>query len=370
MSEIERMHDELDREFAAIRANAKRRRVQYVFASEIDPEPIDWLWDGYLAHGKITLIGGNPDVGKTLMVLDWIARVTNEKHWPHGARAPLGSAFILSAEDGAADTIRPRLEAAGANLGLVGILKSVTNGAGEYKTFSLQSDLEQLGNAMAQAQARARLLLIDPITAYLGSDIDSNRTTDVRAALEPLSKFAEEQQIAVVAITHPPKGASGNAINSFTGSLAFVAAPRLAFIVTNEADSDRKLLLKVKNNIGVGAGGRAYRILTKEITYGIIAPCIAWDDAPVDVTASEALYEQSQAAKGSTNAREKAKALIEEQLADGPKPAADIEAAAREKGISERTLKRAKSEVGVVSQKDGYQGAWTWALPSVEGDQD
>ena len=338
----------------------EQRQVRCTFAAEIEPEPIDWLWESRLALGKITMTAGNPDVGKTLEAVDNVARVTDGKHWPHGPRAAIGSAFILSSEDGAADTIRPRLEAAGANLDNVGIVSAVV---GKGKTFSLQDDLEQLAEVMQRAPVTPKLLVVDPITAYLGSDLDSHRTTDVRAALAPLEAFAERTHISVKAITHPPKGATGNAINSFTGSLAFVAAPRLAFVITNEEGSDRKLVLKVKNNIGLAARGIAYRILAKEISRGIVAPYIVWDDAPVDVTADEALYQQSQAAKGnSAGALDVAKAFLETQVADGPKLGAEVEAAARKQGISRRTLERARGQLGVNVSKDGYQGPWLWRL--------
>lgn len=336
------------------------RQVRCTFADEIEPEPIDWLWEGRLALGKITMVGGNPEVGKTLEAVDNVARISTGRHWPQGPRAPIGSAFILSAEDGAADTIRPRLEAAGADLANVGIVSAVV---GKGKIFSLQDDLDQLVEIMQRAPLPPKFLLIDPITAYLGGDLDSHRTTDVRAALAPLEAFTERTHISVKAITHPPKGATGNAINSFTGSLAFVAAPRMAFIITNEEGSDRKLVLKVKNNIGLPARGIAYRILTKEISRGIVAAYIVWDDAPVDVTADEALYQQAQAAKGGgAGPVAVAVAFLETQLADGPKLGAEVEAAARKQGIAERTLRRARQELGVDATKDGYQGPWIWAL--------
>jgi hypothetical protein len=262
---------------------------------------------------------------------------------------------------------RSGLEAAGANLDNVGIVSAVV---GPGQTFSLQRDLEQLAEIMQRAPVTPRFLLIDPITAYLGTDLDSHRTTDVRAALAPLEAFAEKTHISIKAITHPPKGATGNAINSFTGSLAFVAAPRLGFVIVNEDGSDRKLVLKVKNNIGLAARGIAYRILAKEISRGIVAPYIVWDDAPVDVTADEALYQQSQAAKGNgAGPLEVAKAFLETQLADGAQLGAEVEAAARKQGIAERTLRRAKKELGVKAAKDDFKGPWIWILEGGQGGQ-
>jgi hypothetical protein len=340
-----------------------------IWASTIEPEPIDWLWDGYLARGKITLISGRPETGKSQIGTDWIARVTTGRNFPQGARPPIGFCFILSAEDGAKDTIRPRLEAAGADLDKVAILTSVTTGEGKTRTFSLQTDLERLAAEFARLPADypPLLLQVDPVTAYLGNDIDSHRTTDVRSALAPLEAFAEQHKIGVVSITHPRKGTSGNAIDSITGSLAFVAAPRLAFVTAIEPETGRLLFLPIKNNIGPKARGRGYRITTETITNQIIAPRVRWDDAPVDVTADEALYQMAQAAKGAGDGpREQAKEFLLDQLKDGPKPQADVTAAARAASISEITLKRARRDLGVTAAKDGYQGAWTLALPTAK----
>ena len=132
------------------------------------------------------------------------------------------------------------------------------------------------------------LVIIDPITSYMGTRIDSHRTTDVRGVLEPLGRFADEAGVAVLAITHPPKAAQGSAINSFTGSLAFVATARMAFIATEEPETERRLLLPVKHNLGPKAPGLAYRFEQRIVSKGIVGSHIAWDIAPVTVTADEA----------------------------------------------------------------------------------
>ena len=157
---------------------------------------------------------------------------------------------------------------------------------------------------------------MDAITSYMGSKIDSHRTTDVRAVLEPVGDFAREFNVSVLGITHPPKAYQANAIHAFTGSLAFVAASRLAFFVTSEAETKRRLLLSVKNNLGPKAPGIGYFIGTKP-TSGGIAPHVLWDDAPVDLTANQALAAASSALKDG-GAMERAKEFLREFLADGP----------------------------------------------------
>ena len=330
--------------------------IEYVAADEVKQQSVKWLWEGRLALGKIALIGGYPGVGKSQLVIDLIALMTSGGRWPTGELAVPGNAIILSSEDDASDTICPRLEAAGADLRGVTIIGRVAD-AGRRRTFSLQSDLDRLDQVL-QDRPHNKILMIDPVTAYLG-EIDSHRTTDVRSALTPLEEWAARRMIAVASITHPPKGVSGNAINSFTGSLAFVAAPRLAHICVSEPDSDRKLFIAVKNNLGPLHKGHGYSVIAKNLDSGIVAPRIIWDDAPVDVTASEAIFAANQASRPERKI-EAAKDFLREALASGPKAAKEIEEEARRAGLSWATVRRAKDELGYRSEKVGVTGGWEW----------
>ena len=343
-----------------IELDPRKDRVEGRIASAIKQQSVKWLWENRLALGKIALIGGYPGVGKSQMVIDWIARMTSGGRWPTGELAPPGNAIILSSEDDAADTICPRLEAAGAMLEGVYILGSVKCGEGKRRTFSLQRDLEMLERVL-QERPHTRLLMIDPVTAYLG-EIDSHRTTDVRSALSPLEEFAAAKDIAVASITHPPKGVSGNAINSFTGSLAFAAAPRLCHICVSEPDSDRKLFLAVKNNLGPLHKGHGYSVIAKNLDSGIVAPRIVWDDAPVDVTASEAIYAANQANRPESKMGS-AKTFLESALADGARLKSEIEEDAKRAGISGITLRRAQIELGIVYSRKGFPAVGMWELP-------
>jgi putative DNA primase/helicase len=339
------------------KANGKNDATNFnlVCVGGIEPVPVDWLWPERLARGKLTLLGGNPDLGKSQIAIDAAARLTTGRHWPNGPRAPMGSAIFICSEDDVADTIRPRAEAAGANLDMLHVLKSTVVRDGKRKTFSLQHDLAVLGEAVSQL-GNAALVTIDAITSYMGL-IDSHRTTDVRAVLEPVGDFAQEFGVSVLGITHPPKAQQANALHAFTGSLAFVATARLAFFVTEEPETDRRLLLSVKNNLGPKAQGIGYRIGTRLVTRGIMAPYILWDDAPVDVTANQALAASAAALKDG-GALRNAKEFLRELLANGPIDAKHGEEAAKANGISERTLNRAKSDLGVKARKSEFEGGW------------
>jgi putative DNA primase/helicase len=330
------------------------------YASDVEAHPVEWLWSGRIARRKITLLAGAPGIGKSQISIDIAARISAGARWPDQGRAPSGSVIILSAEDSADDTIRPRLEAAGAELTKVAILKSVTEATGRQRTFSLQADLDALGQKIAEI-GDASIVIIDPVTSYMGL-VDSHRTTDVRAILEPLDKFAARFNVAVIAISHPPKSPQSNALHAVTGSLAFVAAPRLVFIAIEEAETSRRLLLPAKNNLGPFAPGLGFRLAQTIVCDSLVASHVEWDSAPVTVTANEALALSANAGKQPTP-RDEAAAFLREMLADGPRPQTEIEEAAKDQGHSWRTVRRAKTDLQVESDKDGIGGGWVWSLP-------
>jgi hypothetical protein len=335
-------------------------RIEVLRASEVEQKPVDWLWPGRLAIGKQTLVGGDPGLGKSHIGIDIGARITTGTVWPDGEAPKIGNYLILSAEDAANDTICPRLEAAGADLSRVHIVQAVVEQNGSRRSFNLQRDLEALGNLITRV-GNVMGIMVDPITAYMG-DTDSHRTTDVRATLEPFDKFADAYRVAIFAITHPPKASTGKAIHSFTGSLAFVAAARVAFIaIEEEGQTGRSLFLPVKNNLGSLPDGIGYRIEPATTSRGISISHLVWDDAPVFVTANEAI------ASATASRRERASDVAEQFLRDylyaRPMLVDDVMKAARENGISETTLKRAKTKLGIIAEKKGYQGPWVWKLP-------
>ncbi len=209
------------------------------------------------------------------------------------------------------------LEAASADRSLVYCLRFVCDEQGRPRSFSIQQDLEILAQQVRQLGDVA-LIIIDPITAYLGSKIDSHKITDVRAALYPLAQFAETYNVAVLCIAHPPKSPSAKAINFIGGSGAFTAAPRLVFLtVTDPENKDRVLLLAVKNNIGRKAEGLGFSIVQRFVGPGesILSSYVEFDDRPVRCTADEALAAEGEKRRGS--AVEEAKEFLRDRLGNG-----------------------------------------------------
>jgi hypothetical protein len=244
--------------------------AKLVKVSTVEAVPIRWLWPGRMALGKATLIAGHPGLGKSQLTAYLAAQVTKGAPWPAGeGSAPKGQVIMLSAEDDIADTIRPRLDAAGADIHSVHMLTAVQEGDG-VRGFNLARDLAALDASLSQI-GNVKLVIIDPITAYM-SGTDTHKTADVRALLAPVSDLAVKHKVAVVVVSHLNKGGGGEAMTRVTGSLAFVAAARAAYVVQKDPeDPKRRLFQPIKNNLGVDDTGLAFRIEEKAVGPGIRA---------------------------------------------------------------------------------------------------
>jgi hypothetical protein len=276
--------------------------------------------------------------------------------------------LFLPAEDDPADTLRPRLEAAGADLTRVriidGVIRGYTgDGSSKSCTFSLEDDLQALGAKLAELGTVA-VVVIDPISAYLG-DTDSHKNADVRGLLAPLGELAARHNVAIIGVSHMSKAAGAKALMRVNGSPAFVAAARAAYLVTvDPQDKTRRLFLPMKNNLGPDATGSAFRIegATVASPAGPLATSrIAWDSEAVPMTADEAM--QTENTQRSTSAAGQAAEWLRETLTEGPKPATEIFELAAAEAISKKTLRRAREELGIKSVKLGMNGGWMWSLP-------
>jgi putative DNA primase/helicase len=343
-------------------------KVDLTTLVDVAPEPIEWLWPGRIARRKLTIIAGEPGLGKSQLGLDVIARLTTGNVWPDTGRAPAGDAIILSAEDAIADTVRPRIEAADADLEHVHMVRSVLrrdeNNQVHETMFSLQTDLDALGEAIAQIGISVSLVMIDPITAYLGDRIDTHKTGAVRSVLAAVDQFAHKHNVAVLGISHPPKVVpSGKAMHAVSGSLAFVAAARIVLLaIEDSSSSGRNLLLPVKNNLGRPAVGLAYRLAQRIVSCDIVISHVAWEQGEVALTANEALADASDSIKRHSALRD-AEDFLNELLAAGPVLVKSIEEAAKAEGISAATLRRARERLEIITEKQDYSGPWQWRLP-------
>src|SRR5262249_37365014 len=219
------------------------------------------------------------------------------------------------------------------------------------------------------------LVIIDPVSSYLGKT-DSHKNADVRGTLEPLGDMAARLRVAIVSITRFSKGAGQSAINSFIGSIAFVAASRAAFIVTRDPESEdpaRRLFVQAKNNLAADHGGLAFRVEQRMVGEDILASAIAWESEKVTRKADEILAASRDS--NSTPERAEAEDFLREFLSAGPRAATEVEAEAKDAGISWRTVRRVQKILGVKSYRKaesgdglGKLGRWYWSLPGGASD--
>jgi DNA polymerase bacteriophage-type len=346
-------------------------QLQSVCAANVVMRIMTWLWPSRFALGELGILAGLPDEGKGQVFAFMTATVTRGGAWPcDEGRAPKGNVIILTAEDDLATTVVPRLKAAGADLGRVHVVQMVAaRGKDGERMFSLVDDLDLLRQKIA-AVGDVRMVLVDPISAYLGvGKVDSFRTTDVRAVLAPVMDLARELEVAFIGIMHFNKKTDvTNALLRISDSLAFGAAARHVYAVVDDNENDRKVLVKGKNNHAPrDQKALAYKFAVREVATDpetgapIIAPYIVWEPEPVDVTAVEAMAAANEGRPPA--ARDKAIKFLQNELAVGPRAAKELTEMAEANDISKRTLKRAKSELGVMTTKDGLDGGWTWKLP-------
>jgi KaiC/GvpD/RAD55 family RecA-like ATPase len=336
----------------AVRAS----RLDSRCAADIQPEKIEWLWLGRIARGKHTCIAGEPGTGKSQLSIAIIAAVTTGGKWPCGEGvAPVGNAIVLSAEDSAADTIVPRLKAAGADLRRVHVITRALN---------LQHDLRDLENEIIGI-GDAALLVIDPLSSYLGKT-DSHRNSEVRRVLEPLAEMAERLRMAVLTVTHfAKKSASTKTLHRFIGSIAFTGAPRVAFAVIEDPTQEgRQLFLHAKNNLALAPRGLAFRLEQHVVNDNIRASRLVWEADPVAITANEALRADA-GGTGNRTAKVEAMEFLQAVLADGPVPVSDINRMAREHGLTSKTVRSAREALSVKTEREGFGpgSKCLWSLP-------
>lgn len=344
-------------------AEGPRERPIIIELANVTPERVEWLWERRIPRAKVSLIDGDPGLGKTVMLCDLAARVTTGRPMPDGTTGVVGGVVIMTAEDGLADTVRPRLEAAGADLSRVVALDAMAGPAGE-RLPEIPRDLGALREAMTRVGAV--LVVVDPLMAFLGADTNAHRDQDVRRALAPLARLAEETGAAVVAIRHLNKGSGGQALYRGGGSIGIVGAARSALLVARHPEDDeRRVLAPLKSNLGAAPPALAFKLT--EAANGAVV--IDWQ-GEVALSAAELLEVPTGAED--RRAGDEAREWLGSLLLNGPVPAKDVTRQAKADGISEATLRRAKKTLGVRSRRTGFGpgSVVVWTLPEAAADID
>lgn len=340
-------------------------RVVLVSGSDLTPQPVAWLWRYWLALKKLHILAGAPGQGKTTLALAMAATVTIGGRWPDGTRVDKGNILIWSGEDDPADTLLPRLLAAGADRTRCHFVQGAMRD-GVVIPFDPARDLQQLREAI-DSIGGIRLLIVDPVVSAVTGD--SHKNTEVRRSLQPLVDLADACGCAVLGITHFAKGGQGtDPAQRVVGSVAFTAVARVVLVAAKvksmETGEDTRILARSKSNIGPDDGGFEYHLEQTEPLPGIQASRIAWGKA-VEGTARDLLTDPNE--DTGNEVEQDAVGFLRALLADGPMTAKDIYKDADGAGYSRDQIKRASIRLGVDKRKDGMQGGWLWALLTGNG---
>lgn len=332
-----------------------------VCMADVTPKPVRWIWPGYLPLGKIAIVDGDPGLGKSLATLDLAARVTTGAPMPGGARGELtgtpGGVVLLTAEDDPGDTLRPRLDAARADVSRVVLLAGVHDERGER--MPNLGDLDQIRAAVASVAAR--LVIIDPIMAYLGGD--AHRDNEVRQSLGPIAKLAAELGVSVVCVRHLNKSGGTSAIHRGGGSIAIIGAARIGMLVAADPEDDTKRVLAVsKSNLAQKPPALSYSVKSN----GHDVPFVEWHGHSSHT--ADSLLEAAAEGNDDPTKTSEAGEWLRGELANGPRRSEDVKRAARAVGFSWRTVERAKGAIGAEPRRVNQGGArgagvWVWRMP-------
>ncbi len=325
--------------------------VRAITFASIDRESVQWLWPGRVPLGMLTLLVGDPGLGKSLLTVDLSAKVSRAG----------GNVLLLSAEDHKGATIRPRLEATEAALDRVHHVEVRRDGLEDG--IALPDDGAELHRLATEH--KAKLVIVDPLMAHLPESVNSWRDQSVRRALAPLHRLAQDLDCAVVVVAHLNKAKGGDALHRTGGSIGIPAAVRSALLLARDPEDPepergtQRVLAHVKCNVGPQAETLACEIETVLLDDQVEAPKLKIVGTS-SISAADLLDMPAEEVR---TERDDAIEFLAAELAEGPKPTNEIKRAARDTNISDRTLARAKADLAVQSTKDGLNGGWRWRLP-------
>jgi hypothetical protein len=343
-----------------------RMEPDIVCLADVEAQQVPWLWYGRIPLGRVTLLVGRPGGGKSFVTCDLAARISTGAPWPEPgglSRAPLGDTLFLCAEDDPADTIRPRLDASGADCRRTHLLKAAKilseNGSERSVAFDL-SNVELIRDALTRLPD-CKLVVIDPIGSFLGGQVDAHRDNEVRSVLMPLAALASERKVAVLLVCHTRKAEALFADDMALGSRAFVGLARSVWhLIADPHDEteQRKLFLAGKCNLSARMPGLAFRI---EGDPGRLT----WEPDLLDLRADDvvAFKKRAQTRGRKPEEMEAAAKWLIEFLKDGPRPVTEIRQEAQAAELHWATVRRAQDTLGIVPKKKTFHGGWEWGLP-------
>lgn len=321
--------------------------LKLINMEEVISKEVEWLWYPYIPYGKITIIEGDPGEGKTTLVLKLAAALSNGLPLPCGDDGDCEPIRIIyqTAEDGIDDTVKPRLELAGADCSKIRVIDET-----EKELCMTDDRLEQ-----AIIETGARLIILDPIQAYIGSKVDMHRANEIRPVLKHLGMIAEKYNCAVILIGHMNKASGSKSTYRGLGSIDIQATARSVLLVARLRDKPNIRIMAHDKSSLAPAGDAIGFEMTED--RGMV--CIG----PYDITIDELLAGNEGRGKKKLDVAE---SFIKEFFGTANEVAAnDILEGAAQRGIKRNTLLSAKKKLGVTSKKcklaDGTS-IWKWML--------
>jgi KaiC/GvpD/RAD55 family RecA-like ATPase len=336
--------------------------------ARIKAKPIRPLWPGYLYRGKVTVLAGVPGDGKSLSTIDTVARISAGRSWPVGnGQFDVAPVLLLTAEDDVADTIKPRLDMAGADCEKVELIEGVhcvdaATGERTLELVSLTQNLPAIERKITELGAH--LLVIDPLTSF--ADSDTNKTSPMRRLLDGIAQMAARTGVSVLVITHMNKRSDARkSAQMIAGSHVIVAAVRVVLVTARDPnDKGRRLILPIKLNIGPDDAGFAFRIAAKPHSTCGEVPVVEWEsNSVVDLSADDVLIDSTPRAQAAVEKSNEVQLWLRAMLKEKPIEARLLWAAAKENNFSQRRVKAALKAIQAQADLLGYQGKWHYRLP-------
>lgn len=321
----------------------KKTELKMIKMSEVQSQEIEWLWYPFIPYGKLTIVQGDPGDGKTTLILNIAAKLSKGEGLDDAMRLTEPMNIIYqTAEDGLADTVKPRLEKAGADCERIVVID-------ENDKFLSMAD-ERLEEAIIQTGAR--MLILDPIQAYLGGGMDMNRANEARDMTKRLGALAEKYKCAIILIGHMNKASGNKVAYRGMGSIDFFAVARSVLLVGRvEGEPNIRAVVQIKNNLAQFGHPKAFELLESGFRW--------LED--YEITADEVLGGIAPKANKLEQAKQMLRELAETSNAVQSNEIFDM---AEEQGISKRTLENAKKELGIRARK--INNSWYWELDKIK----
>ena len=321
----------------------QKTELKLIKMSEVQLQEIEWLWFPFIPYGKLTIIQGDLGDGKTTLVLNIAAKLSKGERLDENMNITETVNIIYqTAEDGLADTVKPRLELAGADCEKIAVIDE-----SEKSLFVIDERLEE-----AIVRTHAKLLILDPIQAYLGGDMDMNRANEARDMTKKLGALAQKYKCAIILIGHMNKASDKKAAYRGMGSIDFFAVARSVLLVGRvEGEPNIRAVVQIKNNLAQFGHPKAFELSENGFKWL----------GDYEITADEVLGGIAPKANKLEQAKQLLRELAETSNAVQSNEIFDM---ADEQGISKRTLENAKKELGIRAKK--INNSWYWELGRIK----